>query len=53
MFAALFPHDPQFVGRQVATFHNLARLHLFQISQVHLQEREESWHSRARTTLYT
>ncbi|XP_043941650.1 ribosome production factor 1 [Protopterus annectens] len=22
MFAALFPHDPQFVGRQVATFHN-------------------------------
>ncbi|XP_037259634.1 ribosome production factor 1 [Falco rusticolus] len=22
MFAALFPHDPQFIGRQVATFHN-------------------------------
>lgn len=22
LFAALFPHDPQFVGRQVATFHN-------------------------------
>ncbi|XP_054838013.1 ribosome production factor 1 [Eublepharis macularius] len=22
MFASLFPHDPQFVGRQVATFHN-------------------------------
>ncbi|KAM3876383.1 ribosome production factor 1 [Diretmus argenteus] len=22
MFAALFPHNPQFVGRQVATFHN-------------------------------
>lgn len=22
MLAALFPHDPQFVGRQVATFHN-------------------------------
>ncbi len=22
MFAALFPQDPQFVGRQVATFHN-------------------------------
>ncbi|KAJ8277801.1 hypothetical protein GJAV_G00080220 [Gymnothorax javanicus] len=22
MFAALFPHDPQFLGRQVATFHN-------------------------------
>ncbi|KPP64086.1 ribosome production factor 1-like, partial [Scleropages formosus] len=22
MFAALFPHDPEFVGRQVATFHN-------------------------------
>ncbi|XP_072516332.1 ribosome production factor 1 [Salminus brasiliensis] len=22
MFAALFPHDPQFTGRQVATFHN-------------------------------
>ncbi|XP_042320259.1 ribosome production factor 1 [Sceloporus undulatus] len=22
MFASLFPHDPQFIGRQVATFHN-------------------------------
>ncbi|PIO15663.1 hypothetical protein AB205_0144150 [Aquarana catesbeiana] len=22
MFASLFPHDPHFVGRQVATFHN-------------------------------
>ncbi|KAL4634917.1 ribosome production factor 1 [Arapaima gigas] len=22
LFAALFPHDPEFVGRQVATFHN-------------------------------
>ncbi|XP_030061645.1 ribosome production factor 1 [Microcaecilia unicolor] len=22
MFASLFPHDPQFTGRQVATFHN-------------------------------
>lgn len=22
LLAALFPHDPQFVGRQVATFHN-------------------------------
>ncbi|KAG8555260.1 hypothetical protein GDO81_017647 [Engystomops pustulosus] len=22
MFASLYPHDPQFVGRQVATFHN-------------------------------
>ncbi|XP_010005033.1 PREDICTED: ribosome production factor 1 [Chaetura pelagica] len=22
MFACLFPHDPQFIGRQVATFHN-------------------------------
>ncbi|XP_056324077.1 ribosome production factor 1 [Danio aesculapii] len=42
LFAALFPHDPQFVGRQVATFHNQRDFIFFRFHR-YIFKNEKKW----------
>jgi len=53
LLAALFPHDPQYKGRHVITFHNQRDFIFFRHHMYLFKDQKKSCFTRIRSTIYT